>query len=1275
MGLSGEPEQAEGDGAVPPMWREGSLRTAVYAAPGCTTKTRGEDAGVVDGDDGRDKQRVGKRVASGESRRQKRAEETEKEWKVFKKSMNESPFAVSLIVNKECSASALVDSGCSSYGLVDSRFASRQGLQRIPIAPRPIVGFNDSTNSRITEVARMEIDLDGYREDAFFYVVPSLVSYDIILGLPWMRKNDVRLSPKKACLYIGPFNLRVLNTLKEERTTMDHGLVSAAAFTLLVHRQKKQKNIQVFSASMADIEKALTVKKLTDPRTKLPSHLHRFLDIFDRTEAEKLPPLRGKGVDHDIELLQESGKDPEVPWGPLYSMSRDELLVLRKTLTELLDKQFIRVSNSSAAAPVLFVRKPGGGLRFCVDYRGLNRITRKDRYPLPLIYETLRNIGRAKWYTKLDVIAAFHKIRIAEGDEWKTAFRTRYGLFEWLVTPFGLANAPSTFQKYINWALRDYLDVFCSAYIDDILIYSCGSRAQHRDHVQKVLQRLREAGLQVDIDKCEFEVKSTKYLGFIVEAQKGVRMDPDKVKAILEWEAPKSVKGVQSFIGFANFYRRFIKDFSQIILPMMKLVRKDTTFQWNDEANQAFIRLKEIFTSAPILTLFDHERETIVEVDASKWCIGGTLYQVDDQGIIRPCAFFSKKNSPAECNYEIYDKEMLAIIRCLEEWDAELRSIEKFEIRSDHKNLEYFMSVRKLTERQMRWSLILSRYNFTISYVPGKQNVRADALSRREQDIPNTQEDERLQHRMMRLIKPEMLAGQKEEAIQAISTRTEEPLLEDQWTNVQQEDQTYGEAVDAVRREARSFPSALGLKVSIAECSLDEEGRLLFRGRRWVPDSEPLRTTLIQQTHDSILSGHPGREAMAALMARQFFWPNMLRDIRRFVRNCDTCGRMKAWRERKQGFLKPLPIPDRLWREISVDFITGLPESQGCTNLMVITDRLGKGILLETMRTTEAKDVARVFLRTFYRQHGLPAAIVSDRGSQFVSTLWKRICQLLGIVRRLSTAYHPETDGATERMNQTVETYLRTFVNSSQDNWADLIPMAELAINNRDAHSTGVSPFFLAHGYHLEPLQLKETPQDVQEPRGPIQQADRIVRQLQDAREWAQTSMAVAQQEQEEAANRTRQQAPQFRVGDKVWLDLRNVRTTRPSKKLDWKNAKYTVTEVIGSHSYRLNTPTGIHNVFHSSLLRAASTDPLDSQVTDDSQPGPILIGEEEEYEVERILKGRTVRRGRVSQRQYLVKWTGYAEPTWEPASALQDVAALDTYESSFSQRGGDVTG
>ena len=353
-----------------------------------------------------------------------------------------------------------------------------------------------------------------------------------------------------------------------------------------------------------------------------------------------------------------------------------------------------------------------------------------------------------------------------------------------------------------------------------------------------------------------------------------------------------------------------------------------------------------------------------------------------------------------------------------------------------------------------------------------------------------------------------------------------------------------------------------------------------------------------------------------------------------------------------------------------MDFITDLPVSKGHSNIMVITDRLGKGVIFEPLHTITALDVAQVILQTFYRHHGLPAAIVSDRGPQFVGAVWKRICQMLGIVRRVSTAYHPETDGSTERMNQTLETYLRTFTNYAQDNWSDLLASAELAINNRDATSTGVSPFFLVHGYHIEPLQLEEEPQRLEIAQSPVQIADKIVRKLQDSREWAQTSMAIAQQEQEDATNRYRQQASQFKIGDKVWLSLKNVRTDRTSKKLDWKNAKFTILEAIGSHSYRLNTPPGIHNVFHSELLRIASTDPLTSQTTDDTQPDPVLVGDEEEYEVEKILKERIVRQGRGRKKQYLVKWTGYAKPTWEPASAIEDTTALEAYEQQ-RDRGG----
>ncbi|KJZ71398.1 hypothetical protein HIM_09186 [Hirsutella minnesotensis 3608] len=279
------------------------------------------------------------------------------------------------------------------------------------------------------------------------------------------------------------------------------------------------------------------------------------------------------------------GKETEPPWGPLYGMSREELIVLRKTLTELLDKGFIRAISSPASAPVLFVRKPGGGLRFCIDYRGLNAITKKDRYPLPLIEEALRSLSKAKWLTKLDVIAAFHKIRVEEGDEWKTAFRTRYGLYEWLVTPFGLTGAPATFSAlgYINHTLRDFLDEFCSAYIDDIL---------------DLFERLIST-------KCDFEAKSVKYLGFIVEAGKGIRVNPEKVQAIQQWQRPRSVKGVRSFVGFANYYRQFIPKFSNIAAPLTALTKKDVVFTWSKECDKAFEDLKALLTSAPVLAQWD----------------------------------------------------------------------------------------------------------------------------------------------------------------------------------------------------------------------------------------------------------------------------------------------------------------------------------------------------------------------------------------------------------------------------------------------------------------------------------------------------------------------------------------------------------------------------------------------------------------------------------------------------------------------------------------------
>ncbi|KJZ68644.1 hypothetical protein HIM_11963 [Hirsutella minnesotensis 3608] len=1120
--------------------------------------------------------------------------------------MDSPPFYVNIGINQEYYSTALVDCGCLCYGTINEALARRLRLPRIPIEPRTLAEVITYSPGTIRGVTYADIDIDGYKKKrAFFYLIPAQED-EIILGRTWMNQENVTIQPARGLLHIGSQDhwVRERNPQHHKRSAL-YGQ-SAATFLALVRRARRavhgRHGVQIFSASMADIEKALAPKKKTDPREKLPAHYRKYLTVFDRDRSDRLPPHR-PGSDHKIQLEKDlDGKEKEPPWGPLYGMSREELIVLRRTLTELLDKAFIRASSSPASAPVLFVRKPGGGLRFCVDYRGLNAITKQDRYPLPLIDETLRSLSKAKWLTKLDVIAAFHKIRVEKGDEWKTAFRTRYGLYEWLVTPFGLTGAPATFQRYINHTLRDFLDEFCSAYIDDILIYSSGSLADHRNKMKQVLARLRDAGLQVDIDK--------------------------------------------------------------------SLTKKDAVFAWSKECEAAFEEFKTLLTSAPVLAQWDPERETIVETDSSGYVTGGALSQKGEDGIMRPVAFFSKKNAPAECNYPIHDKELLAVVRCLEHWDAELRSVESFTVLTDHLNLRYFTRKQQLSERQARWAETLSRYNFTIEHRPGKEAVVPDTLSRREQDMPHSAKDDRSRGRRVQLLQhikggglvtrvrsgyvtkgdtdqPDDAAADQNDSIE---NPFSDPELQKLWDEGVKQHNRYWLIWKAVQQGERRLPSHWGLPVMLSECSIDDGQRLCWRERIWVPSHEPLRTRLMQETHDSTLAGHPGRDMLKSLLSRRFYWPGLDADVRRFVRNCDVCGRSNIWREKRRGLLKPLPIPDRIWSELSIDFVTDLPptKSNGSSNLMVVTDRLSKSVVLESLKDITAETTARALLRNVVQHHGVPRAIVSDRGTQFTSRLWQRLCELLRVKQRLSTAWHPETDGATERANQKVERYLRIFATYAQDDWDELLPAAMMAINNHNSTSTGLSPFFVTHDYYVEPIQVKEKLRT--DGKSPVARAECIVQRLREATEWAQAAIASAQEQQEKNANTRRQPSDQFKPGDKVWLRLRNVRSDRPCKKLDWLSAKYTVLETIGSHACKLDTPPGIHNVLHVSLLRLAADDPLPSQTSDDHRPPAILTDDGELWEVEEILDEKKVGR----EWKVLVKWVE-VKGSWLDITLLED--------------------
>ena len=614
----------------------------------------------------------------------------------------------------------------------------------------------------------------------------------------------------------------------------------------------------------------------------------------------------------------------------------------------------------------------------------------------------------------------------------------------------------------------------------------------------------------------------------------------------------------------------------------------------------------------------------------------------------------------------IHDKELLAIIRCLKEWEVELKSLQKpFVIYTDHKNLEYFTKVQRLNERQMRWAQLLSEFNYKLRFRPGKSQGKSDALSRRDQDRPL---DDTGEKRLYQLFKPSVLPL-KSDPIRISVTQLQEDAMASSlifpaelplnklWDEAINADSTYKEVLKAIEGGQRRFSPSLGLKISISECDTDLSRRLRYRERLWVPNSEPLRTGIIQKTHDSSLAGHPGANITYSLLARRFYWPGISQDVRRFVRNCNVCGRTAFWREKKHGLLKPLPVPLKIWSEISMDFITKLPKTnKGEESCLVITDRLSKGVILIPMTSMTAESVTSAFIQYYLPIHGLPDAIVSDRGSQFVGHVWKRICNTLHITRRLSTAYHPETDGSTERMNQNLEAYLSAFCAYSQLDWADLLPTAALAINMRPSSITGLSPFFLLHGYDFDPLQLQNPdlePSAASKKHSPVATADFITNRLRLAYDWARASMAMAQQTQEANSNRSRQPAAKFSPGDKVWLSLRNITSERPSKKLDWRNAKYTVTKAVGSHAYQLDTSKGVHNVFHTNLLRPAHINPFPSQVIDDSQPPAIQVDNNDEYQVDGIMGVRTKKAGRGKIRQLLVKWAGYARPTWEPLSAL----------------------
>lgn len=963
----------------------------------------------------------------------------------------------------------------------------------------------------------------------------------------------------------------------------------------------------------------------------VPQEYHQFKDVFSKESFDQLPER--KPWDHAIEL--KPGSEPFR--SKIYPLSPNEQKELDAFLEENLKSGRIQPSKSPMASPVFFVKKKDGSLRLVQDYRKLNNMTIKNSYPLPLISDIIHKLKHAKFFTKLDVRWGYNNVRVRAGDEWKAAFRTNRGLFEPLVMFFGLTNSPATFQTMMNDIFIELIDdQVVIVYMDDILIFN-QTLEDHRESVKRVLQVLRQNKLYLKAEKCEFEKLKIEYLGLIISQGK-IEMDPVKIEGVSKWPEPKTVKEVQSFLGFINFYRRFIQDFAHIARPLHELTKKDVPWSWTVEAQNAFDALKKKVTSSPILIFPDDSKPFKVEADSSDYATGAVLSQEGDDGKWHPVAFLSKSLSEVERNYEIHDKEMLAIIRALEEWRHFLEGAQHpFTIWTDHKNLEYFMTAKKLNRRQARWSLYLSRFDFTLHHRPGRSSLKPDALSRRPDHGTGQADNDNVT-----LLKPSYFEVRALEQGHAVLTSAETSVLK-KIRECKDMDEAVVKAMKELKGSGKKFDG---------EEWAEEQGLVLFRGKVYVPKSPDLRRQIVQLHHDSQVAGHPGRWKTIELVARNYWWPGMARYIAAYVKSCDRCNRTKTFPAKPVGKLVPTQIPKDIWEIITVDLITGLPESGGYDAIMVVVDRLSKMVhVMPTRGTVNSGGVARLFRDHVWKLHGLPEQILCDRGPQFVSAFMRELSRLLGIKVNASTAYHPQTDGQTERANQEVEQYLRLFINQRQDDWHEWLSLAEFCINNRVQASTRQTPFMLNTGRHprlgTEPIRASK-----------VASAEEFVSRMQFARQEAEAALHRAAEDMARYYDQLKGEAPQYKIGDKVWLEGKDLQTDRPSKKLDDRRyGPYKITKIIGPNTYQLHLPPSmkIHPVFHTVKLRPFTEDSVGRRPP--TRPEPVIKNGFEEYEPEGIRDSRLYR----GKLQYLVKWKGYPieESTWEPATHLKDLKKM----------------
>ena len=1145
----------------------------------------------------------------------------------------------------------LVDSGASA------NFVAAPVLEKLKLSWRKKshedqVKLADGTVLASDRLATIPFSVSSYKDTDHFHILPQLAGFDMVLGMDWLSRINPKMDWRSGIAHFD------FGSHSHVLVPVQHTEAQRLASTLFISAMDVAKALkggedQVFLVTIRSLEEAPEPEPAATPasaasefHTRLEGLLKKYEDIVP-TDPDFVPPYPpARNVDHAIDILP--GSVP--PNKPVYRMNPAELEELKKQLAQLQEQGLIRPSTSPYGSPIIFVKKKNGSLRLCVDYRALNNITVKNKYPLPRIDDLLDRLHGAKVFSKIDLAAGYHQIRLKEDDIPKSAFRTRYGHFEYTVLAFGLCNAPATFMRMMHEILMDGLDDFVIVYLDDILIFS-RSEDEHIAHVETVLKKLKQHQLYAKKAKCEWGVTQTEFLGHIC-SDKGIEMDPAKVKAILDWPELTNATDVLRFKGLVGFYKRFIHQFSKIAAPLSALTG-NVPWKWGPEEKEAFEKLKSAVTSAPILAPPDYSLPFTITCDASDYAIGSVLSQGEGKDM-HVVAFESRKLNPAESRYEVHDKELLSVVYALQKWKHYVGGRDQIQIYTDNWATKFIQTKPQLSRMQQKWMGILQSFDCVIKHRPGVDNVVADALSRRPDHRPLTPAGA-----------PAYDHGEPVYHISSLS-----------WVTVSDD------LFPHMRQAALADAQYQRLRKQILSGSRsdfrDDDGLLLKGTRLYVPECD-LRHKLLSEAHDAPLSGHLGRDKTLERLSRNFYWPRMHQQVHDYVRTCDSCQAIKPSSRAKMGLLQPHTVPSCPFLVVTTDFITQLPATrQGHTAICGITCALtGRVRLIPTVNEVTAEEVASLFFDRWFRDFGMPEKIISDRDSKFTSDFWQALHKLIGTRLNLSSANHPETDGRSERTNRTLEDILRAYVSPFHNDWDEHLAIAEFAINDSVHASTGVTPFFATTGLHPRtPLALLSQPSSRVEPESLRAFTSRRREEIQRIQE----AMRKAQERQSAYANQSRREVI-FKVGDKVLLSSSHMRlpeAENASRKLQSRyHGPYRITEVISSVAYRLDLPKQYkaHPVVHVSHLKEFhdGSEKFPDRPSVLRPPPPILMEDtqEEYYSIECFLKhDDDKRRSEDDQHRFRVKWQGYSDShaSWRPASALQQDMLPELYNALVSQ-------